>query len=173
MTRFESFIGAVKRYWYRYVVITLLLSLVAGIWLEWREEQAAAVARIEADYSAVISKQIEWLNLSSVVISDAARADAVYPDRQSLAPLYDAVKMTLDQMTSFYTPTGTIAESAKSYRDALQDVAGSINQYSPNNESMERLLNSLQVAANVGGDFQSNVDDYRTDAWRAFISVIL
>lgn len=172
MINWEGIFGTVKRYWYRYVVISLLLTLIAGIWLEWREEQADAVARVEADYSEVKLEQLKWLNLSSAVSSEGARPDALYPDRQSLMPLYEAVKQTLDKMTSFYAPTDTIADSAKGYRDALQDIAGAINQYTPNDESMRRLLNSLQTAANIGGDLQKDVDNYRTDAWRSFISVI-
>lgn len=173
MISLEGFFRTAKRYWYRYVVISLLLSLIAGIWLEWRQEQTLAVTRLEENYKSVKTDQIKWLNLSSVVVSDAARSGATYPDRQSLMPLYDAVKQTLDQMTSFYAPTGTIEESAKSYRDALQDVAGAINQFQSDDASMRRLLDTLQIAANVGGEFKTDVDEYRTEAWRSFFSVIL
>ena len=172
MTRFGSLLETVKRYWYRYVLITLLLSLVAGIWLEWREEQALAVSRLETHYESVKAKQLQWLNFASVISSEAAQVGASYPEKEALAPLYDAAKLTLDTMTAFYTPTGEIEKSAREYRDALLDVAGAINQYSPDEESMRRLLEANQVAANLGGELQVDVDQYRTDAWRSFLSVI-
>lgn len=172
MTRLDSLFGTVKRYWYRYVVITLLLSLIAGIWLEWREEQASAVARVEANYQLVSSKQIKWLNASSAVFSEAAVPGARYPTRDDLTELSEEISSTLDAMTSFYTPTAAISRSAGDYRNALSDVAGSINQYLPNEGAMARLLTALEQASIYGETFRVEVDQYRTDAWRSFLSVI-
>lgn len=172
MTWFDALVGTVKRYWYRYAVITLLLSLVAGIWLEWRQEQDSAVTRVETNYSSVSLAQVTWLDLSSAVFSEAAVPGARYPEREELKALHGAIRSTLDEMTSFYTPTSTIAQSADNYRNALSDVAGAINQYRPNEQAMRRLLVSLTEASEVGEEFRANIDSYRTDAWRSFGSVI-
>ena len=173
MTAWEAFWDTVKRFWYRYVIVSLLLALVAGIWLEWREEQDAAVTRIENAYKSLQESELNWLNSATDLISQAARPEAVYPERESLAVLYDEVRETIDELTSFYTPTRPIEHSAREYRKALFEVSGSINQYEPNDQGMTRLMNALQHAANVAGGFKHEVDAYRTDAWRSFFSVIL
>ena len=163
----------VKRYWYRYVVITLLLSLVAGFWLEWRQEQASAVSRVEVAYGVVQSSELNWLNETSILISTASQPEANYPSRQSLDTLEKEVRRTLDVMTSFYTPTNRIEGSARAYRNALSDIAGAINQYRTDEVSLRRLLTTLQTAANLGGGLKHDVDDYRTNAWLSFFSIII
>ncbi len=152
VTFWSSFLPTVKRYWYRYVVVTLLLSLVAGIWLEWREGQASAVSRVEAAYGAVQSSELNWLNETSILISTASQPNADYPSRQSLASLENEVRQTLDVMTSFYTPTNRIEGSARAYKNALLDIAGAINQYRADEGSLQRLLETLQTASNLGGE---------------------
>jgi hypothetical protein len=131
-------------------VVTLLLSLVAGFWIEWREEQNLAVMRLEREYNDVQPLQDQWLNASSQLVSKAARPGARYPDPEWLLPLYEAVRSTLDAMTAIYAPSERLAESAADYRKALANVAGAINQYTPNDAGMARLLNALQTASNVG-----------------------
>lgn len=173
MTVWESLLDTTKRFWYRYVVVSLLLALVAGIWLEWREEQAAAVKRIENAYESLKESEQEWLNSATAIISKTARPNAAYPERESLTVLYDDVRETIDQLTSFYAPTQTIEHGARDYRNALFKVSGAINLYEPNDESLTKLLDALQHAANAGGDFKQKIDSYRTDAWRSFFSVIL
>lgn len=171
-TLWERFFHTFKGYWYRYVVVTLLLSLVAGFWIEWREEQNLAVMRLEREYNAVQPVQDKWLNASSRLISEAARPGARYPDPEMLLPLYEAVRSTLDAMTAIYAPSKRLAESARDYREALSDVAGAINQYTPDDAAMTRLLDALQAASNVGGQYAADVDEYRTEAWHSYWSII-
>lgn len=172
MTRWQRILGALKGYWYRYVIVGLLISLVAGFWVEWREEQDLAVMRLESEYSAVQPYQDEWLNASSQIISAAARPGAIYPDPTSLLTLHEAVRNTLEAMTAIYSPSNRLAESAAEYREALSDVAGAINQYTPNDAGMRRLLHAIQTASDVGGQYAVNVDEYRTEAWHSYRSVI-
>lgn len=169
----QYIIEQAKVYWFRYILVSLLLALVSGFWFEWREEQASAVKRIESSYQQLEPTEKAWLNLSSTVFSAGARPGAQYPDRESLLPLYNAIKNTLDEVTSFYAPTGKIETSARIYKNALEDVAGAINLYEPSPHGMARLLNALQTASNVGGSFKSNIDKYRTESWRSFLSVII
>jgi len=172
-SKWEQFVNAVKRYWYRFVVISLLISLLSTFWLEWSKDQDLAVERIETAYTKVASSQLGWLNYSSDLISDVSQAQATFPNRESLVPLATSVRETVDAMTAFYIPTITIGAGAQSYRNALLDVLGAVNQYNADEESLKRLLNALQHASNTGGDFQRDIDAYRTDAWRSFWSVMI
>ncbi|KAJ01869.1 hypothetical protein PM02_16965 [Sulfitobacter mediterraneus] len=76
-------------------------------------------------------------------------------------------------MTSFYTPTNRIEGSARAYKNALLDIAGAINQYRADEGSLQRLLETLQTASNLGGELKHDVDVYRTNAWRSFLSIIV
>lgn len=135
--------------------ITFLIAAIAAIagWIgsNYTSHLQAYNANITQGRELIRAKQEQWI-LGVVSIS------SIPIEQEYISDLRSALISTSSTVATFRTNDATVDKLAKAYQSALEDAAGIANVFDGSKESLGMLINSVQQAANVGGDFSKEVD---------------
>lgn len=161
--------------WYKRVgtgLLMLSLTVGGGIFGGFAIHRQQVGTQFEDSVSALSTAQDQWLAAAERIISNAGSLQPTYPDPDQIDTLRDEVLQTALELGRFRSPDEGVAEAALKYKQSLEAFAGVLNQYDGSHTAFVTVVSAAQNAANIGGDFYVNVDDYSTSFLRKSFQAI-
>ena len=151
-----------------------LVSAVAGMFgavlYATNSTRLAALENVSASYLVVSRAQGDLLSDTRVVISGVVAGETL-PTSAEFQSVERSADALLVALAGFEAPTNRIRQSRDAFARTLEDLLGSLNLYDGTLESYIQVQNDSVLAANVGGEFRKQVQEFTGSTWRSFWGV--
>lgn len=144
-------------------IVGLLLAAVAGFGTYWYASYVDIATRLEARLPELEKSRDNWITVSASVFTSAnpnLNESPELPSTEEVRRIQEVATALISDLSTVPTPTARIEETAGAFRASLSEVIREIGRYDATPEATTRIVQASQIAADVGEDHRSAIEDY-------------
>lgn len=141
--------------------MALILSWIGGSYSSHLDSYSGTMSEVQ---KLVSEKQEVWA-------TKLALDERSFPlSNEFLSELRSSLLATSVTVASFGSNDARLDKIASQYRISLEEAAGAVSRFDGSEARLIIMLNSLQVAANIGGEYEVEFDDLNGSFYRKLVA---